>query len=464
MASQRPFSRRLRILVERLVLLLTAVMLLRTWFVDPCRVAGGSMAPTLLGRHRNVTCKDCGHRFVCGSASRPVAAKATCPNCDFADNRLDALPDAAGELLLMDRSVFHFRRPKRWEVVAFRRAAQASKIHVKRVVGLPGESIQIRHGDVYVNGKLQRKTLPQQRAMAILVHDADRRPSIAPVPPLRWRAESEDILWHSVDGRFAHAATSGEKLDLLEYRHWSRQPGEQERVRPCPVTDLCGYNQARPRRVEGVRPVSDLLLSLRLVKTRGQGPLILRATDGHKQFEVRIYPSRNRYETMLDHEFILGGTGKLPADGDELTVEVSLFDSQFLLALGGRTVVTYAYDRAADDAAAKPTSRPLAIGSRGLEVTIRDLRVYRDVYYTAPIGLRGRWGLGKPAKLGEDEYFVLGDNSPISEDSRTWPEGPAVAAKLLVGKPLLVHYPSQPWVLGERVFQVPDPAKIRYIR
>jgi signal peptidase I len=70
--------------------------------------------------------------------------------------------------------------------------------------------------------------------------------------------------------------------------------------------------------------------------------------------------------------------------------------------------------------------------------------------------------VSEPVRLGPDEYFVLGDNSPISNDSRFWPEGAAVRSKLLLGKPFLVHVPGwnlpAPWPAG-----VPDPRKIRYI-
>ncbi len=45
--------------------------------------------------------------------------------------------------------------------------------------------------------------------------------------------------------------------------------------------------------------------------------------------------------------------------------------------------------------------------------------------------------------LGPDEYFVLGDNSPVSNDSRFWGEGPVVRGSMFVGKPFLVHLPGQ---------------------
>jgi hypothetical protein len=59
----------------------------------------------------------------------------------------------------------------------------------------------------------------------------------------------------------------------------------------------------------------------------------------------------------------------------------------------------------------------LAVGSQSLRVTVSDLRVRRDVYYTPEIVgvLANRTG---DYRLGEDEFFVLGDNSPVSLDSR----------------------------------------------
>jgi len=86
------------------------------------------------------------------------------------------------------------------------------------------------------------------------------------------------------------------------------------------------------------------------------------------------------------------------------------------------------------------------------------------VYYSRPIGVRARWGIDRPYRLGPDEYFVLGDNSPASDDSRSWPSGPGVPSEMLIGKPLAVLFPARSagW-FGVR-FQLPDLPRIRYIR
>ena len=45
---------------------------------------------------------------------------------------------------------------------------EPSQAYVKRVVGLPGESIRIVGGDIFVDGKIVRKSLPEIRAMRML--------------------------------------------------------------------------------------------------------------------------------------------------------------------------------------------------------------------------------------------------------------------------------------------------------
>jgi hypothetical protein len=97
-------------------------------------------------------------------------------------------------------------------------------------------------------------------------------------------------------------------------------------------------------------------------------------------------------------------------------------------------------------------------------VSVDSLKLYRDVYYT-PGGSRN--GVNAPFSIGPDEYFFLGDNSPVSLDSRGWLQA-TVSSRMLLGKPFLVHLPSRPgrFRIGDYVghIRVPDISRIRYIR
>lgn len=60
-----------------------------------------------------------------------------------------------GQEILMNRVIYRLSLPKRGDVVVFLpNGNQNSHYYVKRVVGLPGEKIQILNGSVYIDGVL----------------------------------------------------------------------------------------------------------------------------------------------------------------------------------------------------------------------------------------------------------------------------------------------------------------------
>jgi signal peptidase I len=56
------------------------------------------------------------------------------------------------EAIVINRLVYHFEPIHRGDVVVFRYPLDATQSFIKRIVGLPGETVQIRQGLVYVNG------------------------------------------------------------------------------------------------------------------------------------------------------------------------------------------------------------------------------------------------------------------------------------------------------------------------
>lgn len=60
-----------------------------------------------------------------------------------------------GQEILMNRILYRISMPKRGDVIVFLpNGNQNTHFYVKRVVGLPGETVQIREGNVYIDGVL----------------------------------------------------------------------------------------------------------------------------------------------------------------------------------------------------------------------------------------------------------------------------------------------------------------------
>lgn len=104
----------------------------------------------------------------------PVAVLAAC-GCAFAINACAASPYvvptasmspslAPGDRIVVNRIVYRLRPPRRGDVVVFRTTPLLSRVceqaprsvNVKRVVGVPGDRVSIRHGIIFVNGRAHR--------------------------------------------------------------------------------------------------------------------------------------------------------------------------------------------------------------------------------------------------------------------------------------------------------------------
>ena len=58
------------------------------------------------------------------------------------------------ESLLVDKISYRFRDPERYDIIVFYpRGRDVEEYYVKRIYGLPGETIQIKENDIYINGK-----------------------------------------------------------------------------------------------------------------------------------------------------------------------------------------------------------------------------------------------------------------------------------------------------------------------
>ncbi len=59
-----------------------------------------------------------------------------------------------GDIVLVDRIIYNASRPDRFDVIAFKpNGNENSNYYIKRIIGLPGETVQIKDGYVYIDGE-----------------------------------------------------------------------------------------------------------------------------------------------------------------------------------------------------------------------------------------------------------------------------------------------------------------------
>jgi signal peptidase I len=65
----------------------------------------------------------------------------------------DTLQD--GDQLILEKVSYHFRDPARFDVVVFQHLDDGKNVfYIKRIIGLPGETVQIIGDDIYIDGEL----------------------------------------------------------------------------------------------------------------------------------------------------------------------------------------------------------------------------------------------------------------------------------------------------------------------
>lgn len=57
-----------------------------------------------------------------------------------------------GDNLITDKITYRFSEPKRFDIVVFPYKDNTSQLLIKRIIGMPGETVQIMDGKVYING------------------------------------------------------------------------------------------------------------------------------------------------------------------------------------------------------------------------------------------------------------------------------------------------------------------------
>ena len=473
-------------------MVLTALLLafiFRAFFVEAFIIPTGSMVPTLLGVHAATVCPRCGWRFdfgprpgsgpADGAANLPV--EVACTNCGArftAGREGGAAPAKSGDRILVHKWPAALGTLRRWDVVVFRDPANPAQNYIKRLVGLPGETIEIIDGDVFIDGAVVRKTAAAQRSLWRPLLDQGHAPRPA-----------DDLIpaWEPVDAAAARAWT-GLDQRVLRFVDDSHAPRTIALSPHRPLRDTSGYDQG-----DFTANVGDVRLLADVRWHGGAGWLEWTLDRGGERFRVRV-GADGRVE-LARQAAAAGAWAVLDETHVRLprlfALEFGHLDWQVYARVDGHRLASRDADyrpnlaRLRRQVAAPPSA--IAITACAAELTLARLRVDRDVYYSYRSGDTRRASAGNAFTLASDEYFVLGDNSNHSHDAREWMRVDpfvsthyaelaarsanvppfrvgTVRGDLIVGRAAFVYLPGLSPIDGAGRWRVPDVGRMRFVR
>jgi len=451
--------------IEAIIVAIVLALIIREFAMEAFVIPTGSMAPTLFGEHTEIVCPNCSREFAidtpnkgpsfedaykcyadcprcksrkpvhlyaneysesseavcetCGhrwivetpASGRTVPAKRIslmCPNCDYEFMR-DITPSdiAGGHKILVNKAGLLVRDPQRWDVIVFKYPQDVTKNYIKRLIGLPGERVQVRDGDIYINGKIARKEFDIVRAMRYEVFSSELSQKWDKLVP--WTAFDEQ--WQlSVENLYvkAHAGESAVEFSKR-------------------ITSALPYSD--PDANSSCDDVNDVGYRLNVL-CEDEGEFFCAIDNQEYEFRLTI-PVGSKGKASLTSDGVKVRTADVRFDpGRTYRVEFLVIDDRVLGFVDGTEVLRYDYE---PDKIVSGNVQ-ISLGTIKCAARFNKIHVYRDIYYVP----RGEYGAREPLELASDEYFALGDNSASSKDSRDWG---TVPAPNMLGRGFIIFWP-----------------------
>jgi signal peptidase I len=454
------------------------------------------MADTLMGAHFRLQCPECGYDYQYGFVPQfyrmpaetvppgqvPIVApdppppydkaslQTKCPSCGYYMPPTERRDVFNGDRILVLKCIYQVFEPQRWDVVVFKNPEQPKISYIKRLIGKPGEKVEIIDGDIYIDGRIERKPPKVQEELWSVIYDNDYqpvKPDVARFNGKSWKQPFQNTGGSSwqVDPQHPTVSTLDGKADKVSAMRYDPAIGNSfaaaysyNWVGMATNTEFCSDLKVRFY-VTGsdIATIGASLSKYDAVYKGyvGGGDLVITRKKGDAAEEVLRKGYAPKTDSTRPVPFTFMNTDhKLVLEFGQERLEVDM----------GRD------PNSMGRVPARPGQPEVHVFGAG-QMSLSHVAIFRDEHYISA-GFRG--GRGKPFTLGPDEFFMCGDNSPNSQDSRWWGEGlgnsgiryraGVVPREYLVGKAVFVYWPSGYPLAGSIPLLVaPDFGHLRFI-
>lgn len=442
-------------------------LLVRAYFVEAFVVPTGAMAPTVLGAHFQVICPACDYQFdyryyhsgrFDSFPSHPVPlynsiSTFSIPTCPLCGSKIENKPYEVlnGDRILANKCAYWNHDPHRWDVIVFRNPNYPQENYIKRLIGKPQETVEIIDGDIYINGNIQRKPTEVQNALWIKAFDSNYQPATHDHTPTffdiwepPFQSEPNSTAWKLDSQTKKFHFQGSQKPEVLPF----------EPVRLKRIVNRLAYNGSD---YETYYYCSDVKLAVRVIPQEKSGEITVRLGKYKLKYAAHLNFAgkctiRNEYnDKVLMEQKISPLSMNQPVEMTFAVVDHSLelrIDETRIIYDGPNDPKDWGYE----PKRRKPVLPSVEIIGKGGMFLLEDIILYRDIHYTNSAGpsKSGRGTEGNPFTLRDGEYFVLGDNSTQSHDSRFWSQGTGskyragiVPREYIIGKAYKIYWPPE---------------------
>ncbi len=496
-----------REVAETVVFVVVLVLMLKLFVAEAFVIPTGSMASTLYGDQILVNCPECSYRYpVSSSKNQGQAPYYCCQNCGFPTPINTANEVNTGDRVLVIKYGYHFASPERFDVPVFKYPDEPfngrekqSYNYIKRLLGLPGETLAIYHGDIYVatdidysdttkfppaanpkdernrdniyynNDELKRlflsdttgrftmfrKSPDQILTVRRLVFDSTYLPkSLTGKLKYRWHPDEGEVGWVVDDNGFQH---TGDKVTWVTYNHL--HPAWRTEVKtlvtqPDFIRDFLSYNCA-PDPLRNIGWTPDLSVETLAEISSIESEVTLEVVKAGDRFQAKF--SKGKCELFRipagqpSSPISMGSVDTRITKPGKHHLRLANFDCRLTVWIDNKplkfgTSTDYAApSRAGLVATELDRTHPVRIGASG-NVTFSITQVHRDIMYSRGGDVHFSNQAQDSPQYSEFDvfyvrkghYFMLGDNSAASADSRSWG---LVPERLMLGKAVAVYWP-----------------------
>lgn len=449
--------------IEAVVVAILLALLLRHFALEAFVIPTGSMAPTLLGEHLRVICPSCRQVYPMGRVDGGFESR--CQLCEATTSAwssevdgqqvqmnwalalrppgLRESPIFAGDKILVDKAAYRGPEPERFDVVVFKYPKEPQRNFIKRLIGLPGERVAIRGGDIVING--QRVQKPEA------VQEVLWRPIYKQSSPL---PEARDEPWSSTDKDRWQLRRRGEALDqVLEIPGLEREafiawPGASPTslVFDRAIRDHESYNPTAARNGIGVGAehyIADLRIeaSVRSLGAADEDGLVLSITINGFDYSLRMPTLAAQPLRIEAARRVLAEAAVRPLEAGQIRrLRFEHLDGALRAWLDGELSLS----TPAPALEGAVSSSGLSLRAPASGAVFEKIELWRDVQYFdrgPPPDMPEIFDVDRGEYLIPSGHFLMfGDNQPSSSDSRAWG---LVARGHIVGRAFMIFWPPQ---------------------